>query len=908
MRTPVAPVCCDPLRADAVRASAYNGIDYLDVGRDPRVLDVYLFHPAPERIIPANVQITGGVRVRGLKVLDLRIGRAGGAVGDADLQVVLDRPGDLSTYCMRLVELDDDGVPTDRPMAEFDPLYTAISFRFRDGGATEQDCKPVPVSAPSSGAAPDINYLAKDYASFRQLILDRLAVTMPAWTETHVPDIGIALLEILAYVGDYLSYYQDAVGTEAYLATARQRVSVRRHLRLLDYRMHDGCNARAWLVLLAGDPAARLTLDADTLMFASVDDGVPAAALATVAGGGVPRAMQEQLDVFEPVAAVPLRVLGAHDAISFYGWGNARCTLRAGATRATLRDRWGPAAAPHRALQLRVGDFLCFEQVKGVHSGDPLDADPTLRHVVRLRRVDEAVDVLFDPAVPIVEIEWEPEDALPFPLQLSAVGDDPACTLIEDIWVARGNVALIDEGVRVVDEPLGSADPQAASVICAGPGMAQDAPVRAAMFQPVLRQPGLISVQMPAAGAPAAGLLDQQPDHALPWIRLRSIPGTPDGAAGLFAFGELAQPEALLARLADPMDPTTWYLRAQLSTETRAQLAGYQPAKPLPAPLRAQILAELHGLVRHWTPVAHLLASRADHRHFVVELDDDGFATLRFGDGVLGRAPEAGESFSASYRIALDTIGHTGAESITRVLVRPDGLLPDGLRVRNPFAAHGRVAPQSIMEARTLGPGTPARRRERAITADDYAALALANPRVQRAAATLLWTGNRYEARVAIDPLGTEDAAPRLLRAIHADLEARRCIGHDVVVVPARYVPLDLHLTAQLLPGHSRAHTERGLVDALSDRVLPDGTLGFFHPDRLTFGQGIQVSLLQARAQAVPGIASVRVVQLARLFGDPDQSIQNGMLAIAPLEIARLDNVPGQPELGRLVVELKGAP
>jgi hypothetical protein len=48
-------------------------------------------------------------------------------------------------------------------------------------------------------------------------------------------------------VGDYLSYYQDAIATEAYLGTARQRVSVRRHARLLDYAMHDGCNARVWV-------------------------------------------------------------------------------------------------------------------------------------------------------------------------------------------------------------------------------------------------------------------------------------------------------------------------------------------------------------------------------------------------------------------------------------------------------------------------------------------------------------------------------------------------------------------------------------------------------------------------------------------------------------------------------------
>ena len=37
------------------------------------------------------------------------------------------------------------------------------------------------------------------------------------------------MVELLAFVGDYLSYQQDAIATEAYLGTARRRVSVRRH-------------------------------------------------------------------------------------------------------------------------------------------------------------------------------------------------------------------------------------------------------------------------------------------------------------------------------------------------------------------------------------------------------------------------------------------------------------------------------------------------------------------------------------------------------------------------------------------------------------------------------------------------------------------------------------------------------
>ncbi len=83
---------------------------------------------------------------------------------------------------------------------------------------------------------------------------------MPNWRERNPADLWVALAEAVAFRGDELSYYQDAVATEAYLGTARQRVSVRRHTRLLDYAFHDGCNARAWIAFEVDAAADGLTL------------------------------------------------------------------------------------------------------------------------------------------------------------------------------------------------------------------------------------------------------------------------------------------------------------------------------------------------------------------------------------------------------------------------------------------------------------------------------------------------------------------------------------------------------------------------------------------------------------------------------------------------------------------------
>src|SRR5262249_5701315 len=144
----------------------------------------------------------------------------------------------------------------------------------------------------------EINYLAKDNESFRQLILDRLAVIMPQWMETHAPDLGITLVQLLAYAGDYLSYYQDAVATEAYLGTARERISVRRHARLVDYQMHDGCNARAWLTIW---PDQDCTFDdASQIYFITPYPGAPSMRKILTAAdlNGVPASSYE---VFEPL-------------------------------------------------------------------------------------------------------------------------------------------------------------------------------------------------------------------------------------------------------------------------------------------------------------------------------------------------------------------------------------------------------------------------------------------------------------------------------------------------------------------------------------------------------------------------------------------------------------------------------
>lgn len=131
-------------------------------------------------------------------------------------------------------------------------------------------------------------------------------------------------------------------------------------------------------------------------------------------------------------------------------------------------------------------------------------------------------------------------------------------------------------------------------------------------------------------------------------------------------------------------------------------------------------------------------------------------------------------------------------------------------------------------------------------------------------------------------------------------------MGHDLSVGPARYVPIDLALEVCALPGYDRGQLKRVLLDLFSTRVLPGGKRGFFHPDNLTFGEGIYLSRIIAVAQGVTGVECVTVNRFQRLFEAPNNEVENGVLPLRNSEIARLDNNPTFPERGRLEITVKG--
>lgn len=817
-------------------------------GEGPDLLVTFV-GAAPAKLAPEHFVIEGGRAAQPPRVVALRRGETIG--GDDRVLLGLLGAHDHSVYTLRLV------TPPHRQRPTVDPRHDRLEFVF-DLACPPVDC----VSAcrcegPDTGEQPDIDYLAKDYASFRRLMLDRLALLLPSWTERHEADLGIMLVELLAYVGDHLSYQQDAIAAEAYVGTARKRISLRRHGRLVDYVLHEGCNARAFVCLHALGP---VELRWDEVAFAT-------------------RATHEQPsgETFLPIRTSAAPTLQVHPelvTIEIYDWdGKSRRPAKGGKPLAgdeapddeTLRFEGRECCLPRGARSatlvldaklLAPGDFLIFEELVGPRTGRASDADLDHRHVVRLTHVERTIDPL-QPTTPLVTVRWGEGDALPFALCLSTITAPNApepCARIEGVSVARGNVVLVDHGYWIPGpsqtDPLGVVPLAEVGDRCDGPNHLCDEVRTPGRFRPELAQ-GPISFCAPLPS----------PDPCLP-------------------AGE-AMPSA----------------RAMLEQD---------PRLALPAIDLFELDERRRGEPLAWQPRLDLLESGPEDRHFVAEIDDEGSAWLRFGEGELGCHPAACATMRVRYRVGSGPSGNVGRDTITRVLLTN---LLDGveLGVRNPLPARGGLAPESIEHARENMAVPLQHAIQRAITAQDYETIAEREvPGLQSASADLLWNGSWYEAHVALDPAGREGVDEVLRCRVTRALERVRRIGHDLHVGPARVVPLRLALHVCVEPRVLRARVRTSVIAALGRNRLPDGSLGYFHPDRLTFGEDVELGRIVARVAAIEGVVAVRVKRFERLFEGDHGELAQGYLSLARDEIARLDNDPVHPENGVLDVEVEG--
>lgn len=808
-------VCDDEARRALVLdpVNPLNGIDFLEVSAGQTTLRVYFLKDLPPDAYglpaaPQNVTVVGGARIRNIKVKEVR------RADDNLLEVDVDQPGDFTNYTLVINS------------ASLDPFYAQVEFNFKASCPNRFDCKPRHECPPDPVAEPLIDYMAKDYASFRQALIDLISAKVPGWTERHEADLGMTLLELLAYAGDHLSYYQDSVANESYLETARQRISVRRHARLVDYRIHDGASARTFVHFQVNNAVAQ-PVAAGTPVLARIDKRL--GALIPPHPTLLPDAVSgESLDAtpatFETMAAVNVR--GDLNRISIYTWGNRQCCLPRGVTSIDLLGDLTGILEP--------GDFLLIEEVLGPITGLTQDADLSHRQVVRLKQVELTNDPVLGNT--LTRVGWDEADALRFAVCVSTLLEDG--TLLVDVSVARGNLTLADHGRRYRDEhPESAANPGAQGI---------EVGSRAYRFQlergPVSFRIGFDAVD---ATTPVLSLLLTDPSEARPAMVDMTV-----------AIGPILETD--------------------------------------------------------WTATADLLANDPFAHVFAVETDNEGFATIRFGDNVYGQSASDGAFITATYRVGVGVGGNIGADSLAHLI--DDGTLSFIDAVRNPIAGWGGTEPEALECVKQIAPAAFRAEQFRAVTEADYAAAAEKHPLVSKAIARFLWTGSWYTVFLTIDLKSRSEMTRPIEKSILDWVTRYTLAGYDLEIDPPIYVALDLEIEVCVKPDHFRGDVEQAALRVLSSGTFVDGTVGFFHPDNFTFGQPLYLSRLYATVEAIEGVDSVLVTRFRRIDEhDPDPArpatqanLNRGYIKIARLEILREDNNPSFPEDGTLRLLMRG--
>jgi hypothetical protein len=276
--------------------------------------------------------------------------------------------GDFSDYTLSIT-----GAP-------LDIFYASTRFSFKALCPSDFDCAPTaPFCPPDETQLPPIDYLAKDYLSFRQALSDFSGLRYPDWRERSEADFGMMMLEALSAVGDELSYQQDRVSAEATLETATQRRSLVSLARLVDYEPRPATSGTTIIQCNVNGNA----ISAGARISASAPDGSP-----------VPFEIGTGLADTTSYVVSPLW----NDGIAPYWFDDSQLCLPRGSTEMWVQ---GTGFGFSKGQALLIQTDLPGESI---------------RQIVHL--VDdgfESADALFPPGsppTPVTRIRWGRDDAL----------------------------------------------------------------------------------------------------------------------------------------------------------------------------------------------------------------------------------------------------------------------------------------------------------------------------------------------------------------------------------------------------------------------------------------------------------------------------------------------------------------
>jgi hypothetical protein len=289
-----------------------------------------------------------------------------------------------------------------------------------------------------------------------------------------------------------------------------------------------------------------------------------------------------------------------------------------------------------------------------------------------------------------------------------------------------------------------------------------------------------------------------------------------------------------------------------------------------------------------WRAVESLFDSGPRARHYTRNPVTGRFT---FGDGVRGLIPPAARNSIVlrKYQVGGGTRGNVNANTLTQ-MTRAIAYVE---KCFNAIPAGGGADAESVDEAKERAPLT-LKSRDRAVTAEDFEALALkASTSVSRACC-LPSQQHNGEVQVVIVPRGDEKhldltkkliPPPELLRYVKNYLDERRLVGTVLDVIKPGYIEVSIKVT---LVRRSVGQTER-LKREIEERLRK-----YLHPLRggrdekgWPFGRAVYKTDLAHLIEDIPGVEAIDSI----VIFDEDKRVAVENVRVEPSELVHLVNV-----------------
>lgn len=113
--------------------------------------------------------------------------------------------------------------------------------------------------------APVIRYTAREFATLKQALSEYIKATEPTlWTDFFESNLGVIMMDIIAYVGDILSFSIDRVAQEVNLSTCKRYASALRYAKSVGYRPSGPTPASVDLSITGHNTAQSVTVPEGT--------------------------------------------------------------------------------------------------------------------------------------------------------------------------------------------------------------------------------------------------------------------------------------------------------------------------------------------------------------------------------------------------------------------------------------------------------------------------------------------------------------------------------------------------------------------------------------------------------------------------------------------------------------------